>query len=390
MTAARNMDRFSYMPGNYLPQPVWGGPPCPGQAPYDPYYARTMRQGPMPGPSMMPGPHGPPFRPLQQIRPRPPPPDLGFFGGPLAVSHGGVQKPVRPRGNRGSQSTKRGPTAQQQGSHVPGQQQQHHAKKRKHHRRPTKGALHSATPFLPPNAPLVEGMLAPALRTPNLRAGWHSVTPNPHGSNWRNGPNADADMIERAAAAGIDMTLTNDDLLGPGDDIFDDDEPPGIHLAAANDAFNRRTQAESNSYIADLEEANMTLQEKVYVMERELRELRAHLQQGTVAASTQEGPGGAILRPATSATSASSVGSEGEGEEGSSGSEEDPEDGEGYTGSEEEHERRAASEGRHNVEQGQGLRGVEIDGQIAKEGHDAVVVEREVGSVPPAPGLLQS
>lgn len=80
-----------------------------------------------------------------------------------------------------------------------------------------------------------------AINTPTLRAGWHSVTPNIHGSCWRNGASADADMIKRAAAAGIDMLGMNDDLLGFGNETFDDDEDDIAMNAGAN-AFNQRTQ----------------------------------------------------------------------------------------------------------------------------------------------------
>ncbi len=123
-----------------------------------------------------------------------------------------------------------------------------------------------------------------------------SMTPNPHGSLWRNAaPDLDQDVIARAQEVGLDLYAANDDpllALGLAPRDWDDDEDdmlgrssedevgsdPESSSAAALTVPRLKAQLQSQAaLIAQLEDRNMTLDERVFVLERELKELKAAL-----------------------------------------------------------------------------------------------------------------
>ncbi|PNW85737.1 hypothetical protein CHLRE_03g207500v5 [Chlamydomonas reinhardtii] len=144
-----------------------------------------------------------------------------------------------------------------------------------------------STQLLPPGSHISEGTL-------------HAVTPSalPGGEAqlWKNSyGNADKEAVALAAAAGLDFLgsfygagdddLTGDEFdLGGGSDHDTDaaaaadggvggDVPPPTHDEEATyPASARRTIAAQSATIAELEEENLTLREKIYLLETQLRE----------------------------------------------------------------------------------------------------------------------
>ncbi|KAG2425871.1 hypothetical protein HYH02_014935 [Chlamydomonas schloesseri] len=145
-----------------------------------------------------------------------------------------------------------------------------------------------STQLLPPGSHISEGAL-------------HAVTPSavPGGEAqlWKNSyGNADKEMVQLAAAAGLDFLgsfygagddddLTGDEFEVGGGSDHDTDAAPAADGAAGGDvpppthdeeasypASARRKLAAASATIAELEEENLTLREKIYLLETQLRE----------------------------------------------------------------------------------------------------------------------
>jgi hypothetical protein len=93
---------------------------------------------------------------------------------------------------------------------------------------------------------------------------FHNVTPCPFsgaGGVWKQGfGSVDKEAIELGAKAGIDLHGTNAGLIGEDEDFNTDEEHDMF-----DDAHVQGADKDQQSYIAELEERNMNLQEKVRV-----------------------------------------------------------------------------------------------------------------------------
>eukprot|EP00200_Dunaliella_tertiolecta_P001047 CAMPEP_0202362974 /NCGR_PEP_ID=MMETSP1126-20121109/14953_1 /ASSEMBLY_ACC=CAM_ASM_000457 /TAXON_ID=3047 /ORGANISM="Dunaliella tertiolecta, Strain CCMP1320" /LENGTH=344 /DNA_ID=CAMNT_0048957295 /DNA_START=8 /DNA_END=1042 /DNA_ORIENTATION=+ len=120
----------------------------------------------------------------------------------------------------------------------------------------------SAHSFLAPGSTLV----SPA------QGSFHNVTPCPFtgaGGVWKQGfGSVDKEAIEMGAKAGIDLHGTNAGLIGEDEDFNTDEEHDMF-----DDAHVQGADKDQQSYIAELEERNMNLQEKVYLLEEQLHSL---------------------------------------------------------------------------------------------------------------------
>eukprot|EP00195_Chlamydomonas_chlamydogama_P013519 CAMPEP_0202890332 /NCGR_PEP_ID=MMETSP1392-20130828/778_1 /ASSEMBLY_ACC=CAM_ASM_000868 /TAXON_ID=225041 /ORGANISM="Chlamydomonas chlamydogama, Strain SAG 11-48b" /LENGTH=316 /DNA_ID=CAMNT_0049573881 /DNA_START=29 /DNA_END=979 /DNA_ORIENTATION=+ len=125
--------------------------------------------------------------------------------------------------------------------------------------------------------------------------GFHAVTPNPFlpGTAWKNGYGTmDKEAAEMGAAAGIDMFGSNAGLITTtevdgdehGEGNLSDEEqrdPFGFELHVDDEngesslpAAVRQRMDEQTAYICQLEENNLKLQERVYLLEQQLMQVQ--------------------------------------------------------------------------------------------------------------------
>eukprot|EP00798_Chlamydomonas_sp_ICE-L_P017578 gene17578-23903_t len=140
----------------------------------------------------------------------------------------------------------------------------------------------------------------------SLPSGFHAMTPNPFrpGTAWKNG----LGTVDQAAAdlskiMGIDIYGSNAGLLGvnsepesDGDaDATDLNDPFGFNLElggyerTAHVPASARTQIdEQQAYIAQLEEQNMNLQDRLFIAEQQLQELQARAVRANLPTSSSD------------------------------------------------------------------------------------------------------
>lgn len=198
-----------------------------------------------------------------------------------------------------------------------------------------------ATPRTVPGAPDNRGgylLSAPgsALVSPAARSGsgFHNVTPNPFapGTAWKNSyGTVDKEAAQLGAAAGFDMLGAHDGggLLLASSDAPDggatgwDDEfngaPPAaagpvldqpqelpVPLESADDDLPPQAKArldEQAAYIAELEEVNLNLRERLFLLEQQLKEQQQQGKTSPASSGDQESRGDDVADEATSSGS---------------------------------------------------------------------------------------
>lgn len=238
------------------------------------------------------------------VAPPPPPPNAPWFMPPPPPKFPQSQVPNHRHRDIGA-NRKRGRASGGQDS-GPANLHKLRMENKKKTRRYFKGSFgrtpRRTVPRAPSHSPSVL-LSAPGsvLPSPMCGPGFHAMTPNPFkpGTAWKNGlGTVDKEAADIGKTMGIDMFGSNAGLLvskekdkldsdqegdaeGGGSDLED---PFGFDLEFGQEcegtvpASTRARIDEQQAYIAQLEEQNMNLQEKLYLAEQQVRELQARLE----------------------------------------------------------------------------------------------------------------
>lgn len=184
------------------------------------------------------------------------------------------------------------------------------------------------------NRPSGSALVSPAARS---GSGFHNVTPNPFapGTAWKNSyGTVDKEAAQLGAAAGFDMLGAHDGGLllsssdGPsgGGPTGWDDEFDGAPSAAAGSMLDQQDQPqelpvplesadddlppqakfrldEQAAYIAELEEVNLNLRERLFLLEQQLNEQQQQGKTSPASSGDQESRGDDVADEATSSGS---------------------------------------------------------------------------------------